>query len=166
MWLLVVLIGWPLAEITLFVTVGGAIGLWPTLGIVLGTGFLGVAILRGRGMHSIDQMRRGFSLNPQQPVAEGLLTRFAALLLILPGFLSDAMGLLLLFPPVQRLVIHRIGLKIQAAGATMMGSMGSPRMGDHPVSMPTEEGDVVEGDFEVLEGGKRPTHPPSGWTRH
>jgi UPF0716 protein FxsA len=166
MWLLVVLIGWPLVEIALFVTLGGAIGLWPTLGIVLGSGFLGVAILRGRGLHSFDQLRRGFSLNPHQPLAEGLMTKFAALLLILPGFLTDLLGIALLIPPVQRFVIHRIGVEVRAAGVNMAARMAAAQMTGHPTPAQSQPGDVVEGDFEELEDGKRPTHPPSGWTRH
>jgi UPF0716 protein FxsA len=166
MWLLVVLIGWPLIEIALFVTLGGAIGLWPTLAIVLGSGFLGVAILRGLGMRSLEQMRRGMSVNPHQPLAEGLMTRFAAVLLILPGFLTDVLGVLLLIPPVQRFVIHRIGVEIRAAGVNLMSSMAAARMAEHPAPSHPQPGDVVEGDFEELEGGKRPTHPPSGWTKH
>ena len=166
MWLLVVLVGWPLVEIALFVSLGGAIGLWPTLAIVLGSGFVGVTILRQGGLRSLDQMRGGFSLNPHQPLAEGLVTKLAAMLLILPGFLSDALGLLLLIPPVQRLVIRHIGIKIRGAGVSMMHSMNASRVGEHSTQMPTQDGDVVEGDFEELEGSKRPTHPPSGWTRH
>lgn len=171
MWLLVVLIGWPLAEIALFVTLGGAIGLWPTMAMVIGSGFLGVAVLRGRGLRSFEQMRRSMALNPHQPMAEGLVTKFAAVLLILPGFLTDALGLVLLIPPVQRFLIHRIGVKIRAAGVSMMSSMAASRMTDHSAETPHQsgdvvEGDVVEGDFEELQVGKRPTHPPSGWTRH
>lgn len=166
MWLLVGVIGWPLIEIALFVTLGGAIGLWPTMAIVLGSGFLGVAILRRHGLQSLVQMRSGFALNPHQPLAAGLVTKFAALLLILPGFLTDGLGLLLLIPPVQRFVIHRIGVEIRAAGVSMMGKMAASQMGGHAAPVPTQPGDVVEGDFEELEDGKRPTHPPSGWTRH
>lgn len=166
MWLLIGVIGWPLIEIALFVTLGGAIGLWPTMAIVLGTGFLGVAILRGHGLPSLAQMRSGFAMNPHQPLAEGLVTKFAALLLILPGFLTDAIGLLLLIPPVQRLVIHRIGVEIKAAGISMMGKMAAAQMAGRAHPVQSQPGDVVEGDFEELEDGKRPTHPPSGWTRH
>lgn len=166
MWLLLVVIGWPLIEIALFVTLGGAIGLWPTMAIVLGSGVLGVAILRARGLVPLARMRSGFVLNPHQPLAEGLITKFAAVLLILPGFLTDTLGLLLLIPPVQRFVIHRIGVEIRAAGVTMMGKMVAARMAGHQAPVQSQPGDMVEGDFKDLADGKHPTHPPSGWTRH
>ena len=49
MWFLILLIAWPLIEIGLFVEIGGRLGLWPTLGLVLGTAALGIAVLRAQG---------------------------------------------------------------------------------------------------------------------
>jgi len=171
MWLLVVLIGWPLVEIALFVTLGAVIGLWPTLAIVVGTGFLGVTILRRRGLRSLGQLRQSVTLQPHQPLGDGLLTMLAALLLILPGFLTDFFGLLLLIPPVRRFVVHRIGVELRAASVNLMGSLAANRMA-HPRPAAAEpvgpeiNGPVIDGEFHEVEDVKRPTHPPSGWTRH
>lgn len=166
MWLLIGLVGWPLVEIALFVTLGGTIGLWPTLAVVIGTGLLGMAILRKRGMRSFGQLRQTVTLQPKQPLGAGLLTMFAAVLLILPGFLTDALGLLLLIPPVQRFVLHRIGVELRAAGVNLVGRMVASRVTQPLAGAGETDGAVIDGEFHEVEGGKRPTHPPSGWTRH
>ena len=166
MWLLIGLVGWSLIEIALFVTLGSAIGLWPTLAIVVGTGLLGLAILRVRGMRSLGQLRQTVTLQPKQPLGEGLLTMFASVLLILPGFLTDALGLLLLIPPVQRLVLHRIGIELRAASVNWVASIAANRMTRPSPAAPEPVGPVIDGEFQEVGGDKRPTHPPSGWTQH
>ena len=166
MWLLIGLVGWPLIEIALFVTVGGAIGLWPTLAIVVGTGVLGVSILRGRGMRSFGQLRQTVTMQPRQPLGEGLVTMGAAVLLVLPGFLTDALGLLLLIPPVQRFVLRRIGVELRAASVNWAASLAANRMTRPHPSAVEPDSTVIEGEIVEMDGGKRPTHPPSGWTRH
>ena len=152
------IIGWPLIEIALFVIVGGWIGLWATLAIVLGTGVLGVSILRGAGLRSVAQVRQTVSgLQAQAlPVVRGLMTALGALLLILPGFLGDAVGLVLLLPPIQVKVMQVIDARLQAAGVQMRA----------PRPAPAEQGTVIDGDFTEVEPGKQPTHMSSGWTRH
>ena len=166
MWLLMGLVGWPLIEIALFVTLGGAIGLWPTLAIVVGTGLLGISILRGRGMRTFGQLRQTVTMQPRQPLGEGLVTMVAAILLVLPGFLTDALGLVLLIPPVQRFVLRRIGVELRAASVNWAASVTANRMGrPHPGAAERDD-QVIEGEIQEMAQEARPTHPPSGWTRH
>lgn len=159
--LIALFIGWPLIEIGLFVTVGGWIGLWATLAIVLGTGFLGISILRGNGLRSLAQVRQQVSgLQAQAvPLVQGLMTMIGAVLLILPGFLGDVAGLFLLLPPVQVQVMQVVSARLSAAGVRM-GSAGRGQTAADPV------GTTIDGEFIELEPDKRPTHNPSGWTRH
>lgn len=164
MWLFVLIVAVPLIEIALFVTVGGWLGLWATLAIVLGTGMLGVMILRGqgrlaRGMMARANMARGMTAaqNPLVPVAHGALIAFAAILLILPGFLTDTLGLLLLIAPVRRGILALVSAQVSARAARM--GVGARRQaGPQP--------DII--DAEVLDEvpGERGPQPPSGWTRH
>ena len=157
MWLLIGLVGWPLTEIALFVTAGSAIGLWPTLAIVVGTGLLGLSILRRRGMRSFGQLRQTVTLQPKQPLGEGLVTMVAAILLILPGFLTDALGLLLLIPSVQRFVLHRIGEEMRAASVNWAASLAANRMTrPHPTAA-EPDGPVIEGEIVEMDSDKRPT---------
>lgn len=137
----------PLVEIALFVVVGSRIGLWPTLAVVIGSGILGVGILqRMGGVGSSLSVVRGDLLSP---LAERTLLAVAALLLILPGFLTDTLGLVLLLPFVRRLIVAQLGLRLRQAGAG--------RRADET---------VIDGEFYEIEPETRELRPPSGWTRH
>jgi UPF0716 protein FxsA len=140
MWLILLLIALPLVEIALFVVVGGAIGLWATLAWVVLTLVLGVLILKGiarRGAISFERDVKSLG-NPSSPVAGRALTILAAGLLILPGFFTDAAGLLLLLPPVRNLVASRLSRRLAArspahyASMTIEGNWSevSPKSGD------------------------------------
>lgn len=147
---------WPLVEIALFVTLGSALGLGLTLLVVLGTGVLGVAILRRQGLQSAGRLRAGMASlrNPLAAAGSDALRMLAGVLLVLPGFLTDALGLLLLIPPVRLLLI---ALLVRRFGVTSMQS-------DQPVRR--ADGIIIDGEFTELESEPNDTRPPSGWTRH
>jgi UPF0716 protein FxsA len=128
--LLLMLIAVPLAEIALFVWIGGRIGVAAVLALVVLSALLGIAILRGRLARLPDLVRTG--AEPVTLLAAGAMTGLGAALLILPGFLTDALGLALLLPPVQRAVAARLGRRSAAAGATWRTT-------------------VIEGDYVVHE---------------
>ncbi|WGV15180.1 FxsA family protein [Fuscovulum ytuae] len=157
---IVVLLMWPLIEIALFVVVGGAIGLWWTLLIVVGTGIGGVVLLRRLGLSNATRLRGEMARmrDPVGAVGDGILKALAALLLILPGFLTDALGLLLLFSPVRSALISAASRKMAVV------SMQS----DQPARR--SDGIVIDGEFvEVEADGPKSPMPkdrPSGWTRH
>lgn len=148
---------WPLIEIALFVTIGGWLGLWLTLAIVIGTGILGVSILRRLGLRSADRLRAemGRMRDTIAGVGDSVLLSLAALLLILPGFLTDILGALLLIPPFRRL------LTAQITGRMGIVSMRS----DQPARR--SDGIVIDGEFVEVEPNRDDQpRPPSGWTRH
>lgn len=147
MWIIALTLAMPLIEIGLFVTLGGALGLWPTLGFVLGSAILGVAVLR-----RVPRELRKRPGNPVLQVAGGGLSMLAAMLLLVPGFLTSAIGLVLLLPIVQRLVIVLVGHKLAARGAAFHAA--------------TARDEVVEGEFSVMEEPANDHLPPSKWTRH
>lgn len=93
----------PLVEIALFIVVGRAIGLFPTLALVIGAALLGSILLRQQGLGVISRMREniGAGTVPGRAMFDTMIIGLAALLLILPGFLSDGVALLLLIPPVR-----------------------------------------------------------------
>ena len=146
MWPFAVLLAWPLAEIALFVVIGGQIGLWATLVWVLLSGVLGVLVLRLAALRQAVALRDGLRglRDPARLAAGGLMSVLAGVLLILPGFLTDALGLLLLLPPVQLLVARAVLARVKVVHA-----------GSGPA-------DVVEGEFVELP----PRHdPPADWPR-
>mgnify|MGYP002654227442 CR=1 FL=1 len=108
MWVVALALGLPLIEISLFVTVGAWLGLWVTLGIVVGTAFLGVWLIRRQGQKTQSTLKAalGARSNPSKALAGDVLVVVAGALLVLPGFFTDVCGLLLLLPPVQHRLIH------------------------------------------------------------
>jgi UPF0716 protein FxsA len=109
-------LGLPIAELTLLVLAGDAIGAGPTLGLLALAALAGILILRGHGPASArrvrDALRRG-----EAPVAEVFDTAaifLAGVLLIIPGFITDLVAILLLLPPVRALL--RVILAARLAG--------------------------------------------------
>ena len=107
----------PVIEIALFIQVGGAIGMWPTLGIVVLTAFLGTWLVRTQGRMAMSQLRSSFSdLNdPTEPLAHGAMILVAGALLLTPGFFTDAVGFALLMPPVRVAVFRYIRARVTVA---------------------------------------------------
>ena len=118
--LLLIFVVLPLIEIALFVTIGGAIGLWPTLAIVLGTAAFGVWLLRRQVAGAMADVQRAFDdfSDPTAPLAHRALIVVAGALLIAPGFFTDTLGLLLLLPPVRGLVLRRTGRRMGGRART------------------------------------------------
>ncbi len=121
MWIILAVLALPLVEIGLFVTLGARLGLWLTLAWVLLTGVVGVLILRSlsvsgaiRGREDFVEGFRGqMAEDPLSPIAHQALLGVAGLLLILPGFFTDALGLLLLVPPVRGMLIRLLASRVR-----------------------------------------------------
>lgn len=94
----------PLVETYLFLHIGAWMGPFPALVMIVATGFLGAWLTRSQGMSVIKRFRAALAQGriPQQEVVEGLLVLIAGVLLLTPGFLTDAVGYLLLVPPLRR----------------------------------------------------------------
>ena len=160
MWLLLAFVAVPLIEIALFIQVGGAIGLWPTLAIVLLTAFIGTWLVRTQGLMAIGNLQRSFSeLNdPTEPLAHGAMILIAGALLLTPGFFTDAVGFALLMPPVRVAVFRHLRGRVRVQSFSMGGARQPGPPPQHP--------DIIDGEFSEVEPPKRPTHAPSGWTKH
>jgi UPF0716 protein FxsA len=143
---------WPLIEIALFVTLGGWLGLWATLGVVLGTAVAGVVLMRWRGLRAVADLRGqvGNMRNLVPEMADQAMVMLAGLLLILPGFLTDFLGLLLLLPPVRHALVALAEQRV-----VVQGGRGRPRDPD----------DVIEGDFTPINEEADRLRKPSGWTQ-
>lgn len=164
MWLFALFVAVPLIEIALFIKVGGWLTLWPTLGIVFGSAVLGTWLVRQQGAQALADLRRAMNeLNdPTEPLAHGALILLAGALLVTPGFLTDTIGLLLLIPPVRRAVMRWVGRHARMQRVVVGGSM---QRESHDPRGPRDDG-VIDGEFTEIDPAKRPTHQPSGWTRH
>jgi UPF0716 protein FxsA len=96
----------PFVEIAGFVIVGSHIGVLPTLGLVLLGAMVGIFLLRVQGLGLLQRIRAEVSAGrvPDREVVHGAMLVIAAILLIIPGFFTDILGLLLFIPPVRDLV--------------------------------------------------------------
>ena len=107
--LLILIIGVPLLEIFLFIKIGSVIGAFNTIALILITAITGIIYARHQ---SFNALRSGFAqlVKNEVPIYEiisGAAIAFAAILLILPGFATDILGFLLLFPFTRKLIIKR-----------------------------------------------------------
>ena len=158
----------PLIEIALFIQVGGLIGLWPTLGIVVLTAIAGTWLVRSQGFAALGQLQQSFSelRDPTEPLAHGAMILFAGALLLTPGFFTDAVGFLLLIPSFRLWVMREAGKRIKTSSIRFEthGSAGptNRRRPGPGASRP----DIIDGEYEEVDPPHRPTHSSSGWTRH
>ena len=111
--ILILLISIPLVEIYLFIKIGSYIGAFNTISLILITAIVGVAYARYEGFNTI---RSGMSqlIKNEIPIYEiisGGALAFAAILLILPGFATDIIGLILIFPPTRKLILRNFSKK-------------------------------------------------------
>lgn len=96
----------PLIEIALFIVIGQAIGLLPTLLGVLLTAAIGAMVLRWQGMLALREMQARMSQGelPARAVGDTMLIGLGGLLLLLPGYFTDLIGILLLLPWTRELI--------------------------------------------------------------
>ena len=104
MWLFLLFILIPLLEIWLFILLGGFIGIYPTLFIILLTAILGTFLVKTQGVNVLKEIQSKFNEleNPTEPIVHGAMILFAGALLLTPGFFTDTVGFLLLLPKVRR----------------------------------------------------------------
>ena len=151
----------PILEIALFIQVGGLIGLWPTLAIVVLTAVLGTTLVRTQGRMALGQLQQSFATldDPTEPLAHGAMILLSGALLLTPGFFTDALGFALLVPAVRRALYVRLRDRI-----TIHGMQGGPGPADAAPRGPSDR--VIDGEFTEVDPPRRPTHKPSEWTRH
>lgn len=113
--LILFLIGLPAAELFVMVKTAMAIGVLPVIFASIGTAVLGGYILKAQGFAALrqfqEQSREGRT--PVEPAAHGVLLLAAAPLLMTPGFITDAVGFLLLIPAVRREIARRVLLYLR-----------------------------------------------------
>ena len=95
----------PLIEIAGFVIVGRQIGVFPTLALTVATSVAGGMLLRHQGFGVMARIRNEVAAgrDPSRELAHGVMIMLAGLLLLIPGFFTDIIGILLFLPPVRDL---------------------------------------------------------------
>ncbi|MEO0357493.1 MAG: FxsA family protein [Pseudomonadota bacterium] len=147
MWLLIAFIAVPLIEIGLFIQVGGWLGLWPTLLIVVLTALAGTYLVRTQGLAALANLQRsmGDLQDPTKPLAHGAMILFSGALLLTPGFFTDAVGFALLVPGIRDQIIKTITARVKTQQNTEQRA----------------ENIVLDGEFDEVP----PNDGPSPWTK-
>lgn len=156
MWLFIAFLAVPLIEITLFIQIGGAIGLGWTLVTVVLTAIAGTWLVRNQGLLAIGQLRSSFSdlQDPTEPLVHGAMILFSGALLLTPGFFTDAVGFLLLVPSVRIALFKAIRARVK-----IQTFETGPRR--RPA-----QGDVIDGEYSEVQPDRDRVNRPSKWTDH
>ncbi len=150
LWFLLAFIGVPLVEIALFIKVGGLIGLWPTIAIVIATAVAGTALIRRQGLNTLQRAQQEMDAQrlPVRELFDGICLIFAGAMLLTPGFLTDTVGFALLVPPLRTLLGHYIWRALRKAKGVHFEMAGDQPFRDD--GGPIVDADAVEikGDLE------------------
>lgn len=170
--ILLILIGVPTIELWLLIELGSEIGAAATIALIILTAVLGTLLFRIQGLATLQRLRGHIDRHetPAVEVISGFGLLFAGLLLLIPGFATDALGFLLFIPPLRRWLAGVIIAYVIARGGTTVfvnlrggggggggfggrGPGGGPgaRPGSGPAPRgPGGRGDVIEGEYEDL----------------
>ncbi len=181
MWLFVLFLFVPLIEIGLFIQVGGLIGLWPTIGLVVLSAVVGTWLVQRQGLRAwtdFNTSLRSFQ-DPTRPMAHGVMILLAGILLMTPGFFTDSLGVMLLIPPVRDRLLTAMAGRMRVVGG-FGGMRGDPahdpyqdawQSGDaerYAQTRRRSDDDVIDADYHPVDPGHdQPRRPrrPSGWTQ-
>lgn len=100
----------PFLELYLLMVIGRQVGVLPTLGLVVATGLLGAWLARQEGLRVMRSWQLAMAQGrlPEDGILNGVLVLVGGVLLVTPGVLTDALGLLLLIPPTRRWIAARL----------------------------------------------------------
>jgi UPF0716 protein FxsA len=173
--LLLLFICVPVIEIGLFIQVGDLLGLWPTIAIVLATAFAGAALVRSQGMQTLMSVQSRLQQGemPAQQILEGVMLAVAGVLLLTPGFMTDAFGMLVLLPAPRAILakwlMTRVKMNSFSAGAgfnQQSGFGGQGGFGDQggfghnpfqqgPSHSSEQDKNTYEGEYERKDDSNR-----------
>ena len=107
------LIGIPIIEIYLFIKIGSKIGAISTILLILSTAFIGLIYVRYEGFNTLKSAMGQLIKNeiPLFEIISGAALVIGAFLLLLPGFLTDALGFFLIFPITRKIIFKRVSSK-------------------------------------------------------
>jgi UPF0716 protein FxsA len=165
--ILALFIGIPVIEIYLFIQVGGWIGVWPTIGLVILTAIIGTTMLRQQGVAMLARAQVEIQQNrlPMQEIFNGFCLVIGGVMLLTPGFLTDALGFSLLLPPLRAILGRGLWKLLERTRGVHFSVYGAGNGAGTPGGTPdgTPGGPVIDGEeFGVARDDE---HPDSGTPR-
>ena len=155
--LLLLLVGLVLLELTVMIKVGSVIGALPTVGLLVLTAVLGSSLVRSEGIKTLLTAQQKMQLGemPGREVMGGMMLALAGLLLIIPGFVSDIVGILLLQPWLRNMLADKLigsnQFRMQMGGFQTRQQPFEAAPGDDRPGQPPRGGNTIEGEFERKE---------------
>lgn len=125
--LLLLFIFVPILEIYLLITVGSVIGVLPTVMLVIITAIVGAYLLRTQGLVTLQKLQHALNegQSPTQTLLEGILLLIGGVLLLTPGFFTDALGFICLLPVSRGFLVSWLGRYIQPITTTQQNTAGT-----------------------------------------
>jgi UPF0716 protein FxsA len=144
---LFILILLPVIEISLFIYVGGIIGPGVTILLIVASAMLGLSTMRRQGMTTLASAQRAQAEGraPLAEVGNGIVILLAGLLLLIPGFLTDAIGLMLLLQPIRSLIFETVLVLLVPALFAGFGMTANNMAAD----VTDLEDGIIEGDYTI-----------------
>ncbi|HEX4923091.1 MAG TPA: FxsA family protein [Bdellovibrionales bacterium] len=107
-WLFLLFTMLPVLEIAVLIRVGSWLGFWETLGIMIAMGFIGAWLAKREGRRAFFEIQAAAARGqmPANEILEGFMIFLGGLLMVTPGFITDVVGLLFVFPPTRKLALH------------------------------------------------------------
>ncbi len=135
----------PVAEISLLIKVGGSIGVFNTIFFVILTAVLGAYLVRQQGFATISKLQEETKAGrvPALQIAEGVAILFAGATLLTPGFITDAIGFVLLIPFTRQAIIALIVSKYSSGNASFTYSPYN----QGPKQAQSDSPNVIEGEY-------------------
>lgn len=146
--LLFLFIAVPVIEIALFIQVGGVLGVWPTIALVLLTAIVGASLVRSQGLQTLltVQQRLAQGQLPAQQILEGVMLAVAGVLLLTPGFFTDILGMLVLLPAPRAYFAKQLMSRVVVGNIHASGALFQQPNPFHDRANPN--GTTYEGEFE------------------
>lgn len=155
--LFLLLVGLVVLELTVMIEVGSVIGALPTVGLLILTAVLGSSLVRSEGIKTLfnaqQKMQQGEM--PGREVMGGMMLALAGLLLIIPGFVTDFFGILLLQPWLRNTLADKLigcnQFKMQMGGFQARQQPFDEVLGNDQPGQAPRSGTTIEGEFERKE---------------
>ena len=136
----------PIAELYLFITIGSQLGLGPTLAIIIATAVLGASLTKSQGRRAMEKFQAATAAGrmPAKEAIDGLMILLAGAVLITPGFLTDAVGFLLLVPPFRAIVAGYAGKRLKGKIQVVTPGMPTHSAQEQRPESKLDDGNVID----------------------
>jgi len=154
----------PIIEITVLMQVGAVLGVWPTIGIVILTAWIGAKYVRQQGLATLNSVQTKMAQGqmPSDEIVTGLMLLVAGVMLVTPGFVTDFLGLSLLIPAVRQAIAGSVKSHITTNSASQQSFQFNGQgnvyehddvsdQQDNPFQghiQPPNKGKTLDGEFE------------------